>query len=64
MDHPPSYSSATNQHASAGGGLGHQDFLPIKADGEMEKFSSIVARANVWLRQNRLWEMKTWKVLN
>ena len=56
---PPSYSTATNQHASGGGGLGHQDFLPIKAEGEMESFASIVDRANVWLRQNPLWEVKT-----
>lgn len=63
---PPSYSEATRQHASLGGGLSFVDFLPycISSGGlfstpTFEQFRVLVQRANDWLKENCTWEVKT-----
>ncbi|KAG0443795.1 hypothetical protein HPB47_014518 [Ixodes persulcatus] len=63
---PPSYSEATRQHASLGGGLSFVDFLPycISSGGlfstpTFEPFRTLVNRANEWLKENPTWEVKT-----
>ncbi|XP_064487176.1 uncharacterized protein LOC135399270 [Ornithodoros turicata] len=63
---PPSYSEATRQHASLGGGLTFVDFLPycISSGGlfstpTFEPFRVLINRANEWLKENPSWEVKT-----
>ncbi|KAH7976724.1 hypothetical protein HPB52_018657 [Rhipicephalus sanguineus] len=63
---PPSYSEATRQHASLGGGLSFVDFLPycISSGGlfstpTFEPFRVLLQRANDWLKENCTWEVKT-----
>ncbi|XP_023213039.1 uncharacterized protein LOC111615839, partial [Centruroides sculpturatus] len=62
---PPSYSQATNQHSSLGGsGLTFIDVLPdVIEEGlfssEYESFGSMVKRANAWLSENPIYEVKT-----
>ncbi|XP_067141162.1 uncharacterized protein [Centruroides vittatus] len=60
---PPSYSQATNQHSSLGGSLTFIDFIPdiIEQGFFSSKYESfgLIERANVWLRGNPLYEVKT-----
>lgn len=61
---PPSYCEATNQHASLGGSLTFKDFIPgIIEQGfissNYEPFGVLVDRANIWLRENPMYEVKT-----
>ncbi|XP_018494796.1 uncharacterized protein LOC100904558 [Galendromus occidentalis] len=63
---PPSYSEATGQHASLGGGLTFVDFLPkcltsggVFSTPAFEPFRCLVYRANDWLREHPEWEVKT-----
>ncbi|XP_023215270.1 uncharacterized protein LOC111618075 [Centruroides sculpturatus] len=61
---PPSYSQATNQHSSLGGSLTFIDFVPnIIEQGffssEYESFGSLIDKANAWLSENPLYEVKT-----
>ncbi|OQR74483.1 hypothetical protein BIW11_09036 [Tropilaelaps mercedesae] len=63
---PPSYSEATGQHASLGGGLTFVDFLPkclssggVFSQPAFEPFRYLVYRANEWLREHPEWEVKT-----
>ncbi|KAK8781544.1 hypothetical protein V5799_017112 [Amblyomma americanum] len=60
---PPSY---RRQHSSPGGGLTFVDFLPccvnpgtVSSSPTFEPFRMLVQRANEWLKEHCMWEVKT-----